>query len=51
MKTLGDKMTDDEIDEMMFEAEVKDGMINIHGKYTAQMHTINDLSAFHLKQR
>lgn len=33
MKTLGDRMTDEEIDEMMFEAEVKDGMINIHGKF------------------
>ncbi|KAL4237820.1 hypothetical protein ACF0H5_002532 [Mactra antiquata] len=29
MRTLGDRMTDDEIDEMMFEAEIKDGMINI----------------------
>lgn len=33
MKTLGDRMTDEEIDEMMFEAEVKDGMININGIY------------------
>lgn len=31
MKTLGDRMTDEEIDEMMYEAEVKDGMINING--------------------
>ncbi|XP_052768140.1 calmodulin-A-like [Mya arenaria] len=29
MKTLGDRMTDQEIDEMIFEAEVKDGLINI----------------------
>lgn len=34
MKTLGDRMTDEEIDEMMYEAEVKDGMINIHGNVT-----------------
>ena len=31
MRTLGDKMTDEEIDEMILEAEVKDGMINIQG--------------------
>jgi hypothetical protein len=31
LKTLGDRMTDAEIDEMMLEADIKDGMINIHG--------------------
>lgn len=30
LKTLGDRMTDEEIDEMMLEADIKDGMINIH---------------------
>ena len=33
MKTLGDKMTDEEVDEMLFEAAVnKHGLINIQGK-------------------
>ncbi|XP_053397983.1 calmodulin-like [Mercenaria mercenaria] len=30
LKTLGDRMTDEEVDEMMLEADIKDGMINIH---------------------
>ena len=40
MKTLGDRMTDEEIDEMMFEADAHNGMINIQGITTCSVNII-----------